>query len=332
MSVHQAEDSAYRLLTSMAQQQLVIEQELWNLFLPSVTRPSSSAVQFLNSYLTQYKIPEHYKNHLTSLLAQSSEGEEKNYPLRKQLLDWVFLERSQCLNISAGMASEQRAEPWEISHLVVLLLLKNQSDVSNRCCEFDKNGGGSYYTNLEQLFLQSSNEFEIEKDKLKVKCNISMCSTNGSLLNELYNSVLRLFKEKTTILDEVTDCDLNHLESLSWYICMIGNFIVWSVRYKVFREGELIEGECVKCMKVLLRKFGRNVKLVAAQENCSSSLRILTNLQRTFLLDEELDSDEESSVALRLRSLVPACVIEEFMNVVVEKVCIQFLKNWHAVL
>lgn len=326
MSVHQAEDSAYRLLTSMARQQLVIEQELWNLFLPSVTRPSSSAVQFLNSYLTLYKIPEHYRNHLTSLLAQSLEGEEKNYPLRKQLLDWVFPERSQCLNISAGMASEQRAEPWEISHLVVLLLLKNQSDVPNRCCDFDKNAGGSYYTNLEQLFLQSSNEFEIEKDILKVK-PISMCSINVSLLNELYKSVLRLFKEKTTILDEVTDCDLNHLESLSWYICMIGNFIVWSVRYKVFHEGELTEGECVKCMKVLLRKFGRNVKLVAAQENCSSSFRILTNLQRTFLPDEELNSDEEYSVALRLRSLVPACVIEEFMNIVVEKVCIQFLKK-----
>lgn len=91
---------------------------------------------------------------------------------------------------------------------------------------------------------------------------ISMCLSNVSLLNEFYKSVLCFFKEKIIIFDEVIDCDLNYLEFLSWYICMIGNFIVWFVRYKVFYEGELIEGECVKCMKVLFRKFGRNVKFV----------------------------------------------------------------------
>lgn len=91
---------------------------------------------------------------------------------------------------------------------------------------------------------------------------INMCLINVSLLNEFYKSVLRFFKEKIIIFDEVIDCDLIYLEFLSWYICMIGNFIVWFVRYKVFYEGELIEGECVKCMKVLFRKFGRNVKFV----------------------------------------------------------------------
>lgn len=36
-----------------------------------------------------------------------------------------------------------------------------------------------------------------------------MCLINVSLLNEFYKSVLRFFKEKIIIFDEVIDCDLN---------------------------------------------------------------------------------------------------------------------------
>lgn len=321
MSVYQADDSAYRLLTSMAEKEMVIEPEMWNLFLPSVSRPTNNAVQFLNTYLTLYKIPEHYRNHLTSLLAQTSgEGELQSYPLRKQLLGWLFPERSQYLNLSTGLTSDRKADPREISHLVALLLLKNQRDVPNYNCPELSHCSDSLFLDLEHLYLQTSNKFEIENDEVGGKSD-NLCSFKGSVLCDLYDTVLNLFKAETTVLNEVTDCDLNHLETLSWYICMLGNFVLWLVRYKLGPVGAITGDGWMECIKNMLRKLGKNVKLLTSSENCPVAGRILTNLQWTLLSLEDLTSDEEYFVALKLRALMPASIIKEFENFVVEKVC-----------
>ena len=326
MSVYQADDSAYRLLTSMAEKEMVIESEMWNLFLPSVSRPTNNAVQFLNTYLTRYKIPEHYRNHLTSLLAQTSgKGELQSYPLRKQLLGWLFPERSQYLNLSTGLTSDRKADPREISHLLALMLLKNQRDVPNYNCPELSHSSDSLFIDLEHLYLQTSNKFEIENDEVGGKSD-NLCSFKGSVLCDLYDTVLNLFKAETTVLNEVTDCDLNHLETLSWYICMLGNFVLWLVRYKLGPVGAITEDEWMKCIKNMLRKLGKNVKLLTSSENCPVAVRILTNLQWTLLSLEDLTSDEEYFVALKLRALMPASIIKEFENFVVEKVCQPLVK------
>ncbi|XP_048753406.2 serine-protein kinase ATM-like isoform X2 [Ostrea edulis] len=318
ISVHQADDSAYQLLTSMVQQGLEIEQEMWNAFIPSITRPSTRAVQYLNTYLTRYKIPEQYKHHLTSLLTQSSEADGKNYHLRKQLLDWLFPRRSQYLNVTLGTVNESKADPREIGHLIALLLSRNQCDVPNYCCSLNQDHGDAFYTDLENMYLQSSNKFEIEKEQT-VKESSDSCHVECNFLCDIYNHVMDLLKDESTFLNEVTDCDMKHLDSLSWLICVAGNIFKWLMKYKILPENAVEMSELNKCIKLLLKKLGGNVKLLTSSENYSMSLRILTNLQKILITENDLKLEGEYFVAMKLRSLVPACILEEFMSVLTEK-------------
>jgi hypothetical protein len=305
----------------MAQQGLEIGPEMWNAFIPSITRPSTGAVQYLITYLTRNKIPEQYKHQLTSLLTRSTQNEGKNYHLRKQLLDWLFPRRSQYLNITLGTVNESKANPWEIGHLIALLLVGNQSDVPNYC-SVNKDQSDAFYTDLENMYLQSSNKFEIEKERTS-KESIDLCCLECNFLCDIYDHVLILLKEESTFLNEVTESDVKHLESLSWFICVAGNLFRWFMKYKILSESDFESSELHKCIKALLRKLGENVKLLTSSENYSMSVRILTNLQKTLIVENDLESKEEYFVALKLRSLVPACVLEEFMNVLTEKVWIK---------
>ena len=147
--MHHAEAEGYQLLTCLVEKKLITPgNEIWSLFVPMVTQPVEESVEFLSRYLAIYDLPEKYQTNIFGALPGSSQ-ETANFPLRKQLIDWLIPSNE-----------EESDNPKSISYLsshwsayaLVILTLRNPAAAWLKPEENDRNS----LSFVEKIYLETA--------------------------------------------------------------------------------------------------------------------------------------------------------------------------------
>ncbi|XP_033740359.1 serine-protein kinase ATM-like [Pecten maximus] len=304
LSLQNAVEPSYRLLTEMLRGELVpCERDVWNLFLPSISHPTDGSVQFLITYMMTKSLPENYQPSLLSSMVM--EGQQ-SYPLRSQLLDWLLPPR---LVMDGTITTKPKSDldPGLVGQALAFLVMKNPSCVMVTS-EKEKN----FVTNLERVYLQSSNDFPLYNRKVTTN-DKGIGNKDNVLLSILLRCIEDNLKENINSLLDFSEPQAADTQSLAREACQIVKFLYWLLKYELVSKDSLPSMDVFSVLKSLLRKVSTFMNDIQQNQGAVELLGVLPWIQDMLEWEE---SDRSGIVIARLvRSLIPAKAVDTLLNI-----------------
>ena len=113
---------------------LKTDSDVWNLFIPTVSKPSQASLLFLSRYLRCHDLPELCK---PQYLANVIEGDviDKKYPLRYLLIDWllpaIYGNNELLTGISEAKQASNKPISIELLAQILVTLIKRDSKMTS---------------------------------------------------------------------------------------------------------------------------------------------------------------------------------------------------------
>lgn len=312
MSLHHATPQGYQLLKAILTADIIHpDRDMWSLFLPNMSLPTADAVEFLLSILQKLSIPEQFKPSVLTTANDSS----VQYPLRSQLIDWLFpsseaISRSSLSNLSSDI------NPESLAHVLILLTIKNQSSLENHGNNSDI---VSTVTDLENTYVQMSCEFPVTNKCFR--CKISK-QTQDEILHFpiLLRKIEEMIKEEITSLVDTTDILPKHVDCVISKTCLISKLIYWLLKYNVVNCETLLKMDIINLLKIAYKKLSVFMAEIFQKEGTPASMNTLRTLQ--VILESGNSNDKASIQASRLiRCLFPAKIVVQLLSMASNKVC-----------
>ena len=128
-------------------------KDIWCLFVPTVRKPMSDSVKFLFNILSHCDLPEKYKEKLVTV--ESKMSKEFQYPLRKQLIDWLLPTRD---GDEEGSKSICKTDSVWTAQVLFMLILRNPSSLQNKSNKTSTDQS----SDLERWYLKSVMEVPLD--------------------------------------------------------------------------------------------------------------------------------------------------------------------------
>ena len=281
------------------------EKEIWSLFLPSISLPVQESVHFLQTFVQSSSLPENFQ---PSLLQAGTDSEEKlMFPLRRQLLQWLIPNDTTTDNRKVTSLPD----PNQLAHLLVLLIVKNNNQLSQQSTtKFIPK-----LTDAETVYIQTSHEFPFFSVE-KAGDSITHCAP--VLISVLLRNMEGLLKENLCRCMDIADVNTSHVITLAKEACCVARFMYWLLRYNIVTKDNINTTDAFLMLKAVLKKLSMFFCDVSPTQNPKQYVDALMWLQKLFNSDA-LDSSNVI-VARICRSFVPDKLIELLLKIVFDKV------------
>ncbi|KAK3095904.1 hypothetical protein FSP39_020638 [Pinctada imbricata] len=310
---HHAESAAFHLVSSAIQKRLIEPStDVWSIFLPSVGSPNNHSIIFLLTFLQNCLLPENHRADFLS--ASTKESSKGQYALRKQLFDWMLLDRERaCENFQVKIS--ENLDPELRGRMLVSLLLK--SPWKQLPEQKDSKDLEEESSSLQHLYSETCLQFKTGNAKKNWKKGMSSVSSE-SIVPMMMKHLECKFKEEVMILMDVIEVESCHLETLCWEVCVLGTMLHHMVEWGVVTTENLQTLELVTMLKALMKKMGNFMESVLTKESSLSLCKSLSWLRRALHVGE-CDNQGEIVVGRLLRSLFPAKVLDILLGIVKDK-------------
>ena len=160
---------------------LKTDNDVWNLFIPTVSKPSQASLFYLARYLRCHDLPELCK---PQYLANVIEGDviDKKYPLRYLLIDWLLPAIYGNNELLTGISEAKQASNKPISiellaQILVTLIKRDSKMTSADQIAPEQNEWNDRFQSVEEMYIVTnfdSDLGEIRSDK------VLHCSVKGN--------------------------------------------------------------------------------------------------------------------------------------------------------
>lgn len=310
MSLHHAEEQGYHLLTEMLKQGIIQPgRDVWSLFLPNISLPIQSSVDFLLVYMERYPFPENYQPNIVESHDSQNGGQ---YLLRSQLLQWILPNRD---GFGDGLHTKtaEILQPESVARVLALLVTKCPVSVIANILSPPE----CHVTNLEQMYLYMSYDFPVfnVEDNFLAKTKETDNMHIAILLKKIENSL----KDEAIYLMEKPEPKINDIEELMRASTMVCFKIYWILEYNLITEASLDHMELLQVFKSMLKKLAAFISDIVSKEGPGPLMTTLLWMQKMWTLE---NSDKHSWIVVsRLcRSFTPAKIIDILTNIAFDKV------------
>ncbi|KAJ8314521.1 hypothetical protein KUTeg_006671 [Tegillarca granosa] len=310
VSLHHAEEPGYHLLTEMLKQGIIQPgRDVWSLFLPNISLPIQSSVDFLLAYMERYPFPENYQSNIMESSDNQNGGQ---YLLRSQLLEWILPSRDG-FGDGLQMKTAEILQPDSVARVLALLATKcPMSVISNKLSPLE-----CHVTNLEQMYLYSSCDFPIFNVEGDVLAKIKQ--TDNMHIAILLKKIENRLKDEAIYLMEKPEPKVNDLEELMRASTMVCFKIYWILEYNIITEESLVQLDLVHIFKAMFKKLATYMSEIVSKEGPGSVMGTLLWMQKMLTL-ENSESRSRIVVSRLCRSCTPAKIIETLTNIVFDKI------------
>ncbi|XP_052812043.1 serine-protein kinase ATM-like isoform X2 [Mya arenaria] len=308
VSLHNTEPEGYLLLSAMISQGLVTpRRDLWSLFVPSISQPITESVQFLCQLLTSCDLPEQLVPSL--VISVPSQTGNTSFPLRKQLIDWLFPSREE-----EGESSRSfKLNPDWTAKALVALTLNDPSGV--KIDLFVKKGAIS---DIERIYLQTCLELPLQANKnLVPKKNIEKTSDSAHL-STLLNVVENMIKQEVQYLCSRSDEQApNILEAVN-FCQLISNILFQLLSQNIFTTATVSHSNLYTHLVTLMKKISKCLHDIVKKDGAAGTGSVIEALGRLF--DWSLCEAELGGVmACLCRAATPAQLTDVLMDIAADK-------------
>lgn len=320
VSLHHATPQGYQLLKAILTADIIHpDRDMWSLFLPNLSPPTADAVEFLLSILQKLSIPEQFRPSVLTTANYSS----VQYPLRSQLIDWLF-PSSEAISGSSLSNLSSDINPESIAHVLILLTIKNQSSLENHGNNSDI---VSTVTDLENTYVQTSCEFPVANKCFR--CKLSKQTQDEILhLPILLKKIEEMIEEEMTCFVDTTDILPKHIDSAISMTCLISKLIYWLLNYNVVTCETLLTMNIVNLLKIVYKQLSVFMAEIYQKEGTPASMNTLRTLQVILEIGNSNDTaniqasiDTANIQASRLiRCLFPAKIVDQLLTMASNKV------------
>ena len=194
---------------------LKTDNDVWNLFIPTVSKPSQASLLFLAHYLRCHDLPELCK---PQYLANVIEGDviDKKYPLRYLLIDWLLPAihgNNELLTVvsEAKQASNKPISIELLAQILVTLIKRDSKMTSADQIAPEQNQWNDIFQSVEEMYIVTnfdSDLGEIRSDKVLRR---SVQSNDVSIVSSLETKLCDLLIRDCNQISESSNKEVRML-------------------------------------------------------------------------------------------------------------------------
>ncbi|KAK6170767.1 hypothetical protein SNE40_019079 [Patella caerulea] len=314
VSSHRAEleglhTPGFQLLTALIQQKLVTpEKYVWNLFLPSISSPTTASVNFLSVYLSSFDLPENYK---PSILGSGELNNTVGHPLRLHLLDWLLPKRE-----TSEICDKKRyvCDSNNLSCVLIGLILRNPEIINQVKHQSSRD---SHLINLEKIYLQSSLDCQLEFEKSSTCDNCETSINRTCHMSDLLVILSETFEQEVSYYDDVAEFQLIDLESLSTLCSVLSKCLYHLLKLDILSSDSCHTSSIYTSLHKLMKKLSTWFCEFVSKEGINKLMGVVKNLQEMFFI---LYKDQPSFVIMEInRALTPSRLIDQLVEITLDK-------------